>query len=215
MKKRKLIFILNLLLLASCNSKLPLPEIMDGYLGKEFGVDKNINMETIDKYLNRDDVCYKDMRMLIDPAKYENIGGDSNLSGFINGFEIVPYPFLAPTFDLPSEVGEGYKGDTLFSFINNEYHPNYNESLNILEDLFPKDLKIFLMCGGGGYASMTKNLLVSLGWNKDNIYNIGGYWNYNGKNNINVKYIDNEGKVNYDFSKVNYYEINFAKLTKK
>ena len=46
----------------------------------------------------------------------------------------------------------------------------------ILEDLFPKDKKIFLMCGGGGYAGMMKNLLISLGWNQDNIYNVGGYW---------------------------------------
>ena len=184
-------------------------------MGKEFGIDKNINMETIDKYLNRDDVCYRDMRMLIDPAQYENIGGDSYLSGYIKGFKVVPYPYLAPTLNLPSEVGNGYQGNTLFSFDNNEYHPNYNESLSILEELFPKDLNIFLMCGGGGYASMTKNLLISLGWNKDNIYNIGGYWNYNGKNKVEVKNIDNNGKVNYDFSKVNYYEIDFTKLTKK
>ena len=70
------------------------------------------------------------------------------------------------------------------------------------------------MCGGGGYANMTKNLLISLGWNKDNIYNIGGYWYYNGENNIEVKYIDKEEKENYDFSKVNYHEIDFTNLTK-
>ena len=214
MKKRKYLLLLNILLLTSCNSKLPLPEVQDGYLGKQFGVDKNINMETIDKYLNRDDVCYRDVRMLIDPANYENIGGDSYLSGFIKGFEVVPYPFLAPTIGLPSEVGIGYQGETLFTIENDEYVANYSESMSLLEELFPKDLKIFLMCGGGGYASMTKNLLISLGWNKDNIYNIGGYWYYNGENNIEVKYIDKDGKENYDFSKVNYHEIDFTNLTK-
>ena len=43
------------------------------------------------------------------------------------------------------------------------------------------------MCGGGGYAGMTKAMLVSLGWNGDKIYNTGGYWYYNGKNNVEVK----------------------------
>ena len=64
------------------------------------------------------------------------------------------------------------------------------------------------MCGGGGYAGMTKNLLVSLGWNKNKIYNVGGYWNYNGKHNIKIK----NGKK-YDFWKVNYHDINFDELT--
>ncbi len=42
------------------------------------------------------------------------------------------------------------------------------------------------MCGGGGYAGMTKNLLISLGWDKDKIYNVGDSY-YKGKNKINVK----------------------------
>ena len=29
------------------------------------------------------------------------------------------------------------------------------------------------MCGGGGYAGMTKKLLVSLGWDENKIYNVG------------------------------------------
>ena len=55
---------------------------------------------------------------------------------------------------------------------------------------------------------MTKNLLVSLGWNKNKIYNVGGYWNYSGKHNIKIK----NGKK-YDFWKVNYHDINFDELT--
>ena len=70
------------------------------------------------------------------------------------------------------------------------------------------------MCGGGGYAGMTKNLLVSLGWNEEKIYNVGGYWSYKGKNNISVK-TERDGKTAYDFYKVPYHNIDFSTLTTK
>ena len=66
--------------------KLPLPEATGGARGM-LGIDKNINEETIDQYLNRKDSVYRDMRMLIDHGNYEAIGGDSYLSGFVEGFE--------------------------------------------------------------------------------------------------------------------------------
>lgn len=196
---------------ALCNraSKLPVPEITSGLRG-EFGIDKNINEETIDKYLGRSDSVYRDMRMLKDPGNYEAIGGDSYLSGFIKGFEVVPYPYLVNVTGLPSEVGETYIGDTLFTFENGVYKANYEESLEILEYLFPRDKYIFLICGGGGYAGMTKSLLVNLGWDSNKIYNIGGFWYYNGNNRVDVK-----NGSRYDFYKVLYHDIDFSELKKK
>ena len=186
---------------------LPLPEVTSGERGM-LGIDKNINEETIDKYLNRSDSVYRDMRMLKDPGNYEAIGGDSYLSGFIKGFEVVPYPLLTEVKGLPKEVGDSYKGKTLFKEKDGKYIANYKESLEILEYYFPKDKNIFLICGGGGYAGMTKNLLVSLGWDENKIYNVGGYRYYNGKNNVEVK---NNNK--YDFYKVTYHDIDFKNLT--
>ena len=188
---------------------LPQPEITEGQRG-QLGIDKNINEETIDNYLNRSDSVYRDMRMLKDPGNYEAIGGDSYLSGIVKGFEVVPYPYLTEVKGLPKEVGESYKGKTLFTQENGTYKANYKESLEILEYYFPKDKNIFLMCGGGGYAGMTKQLLVSLGWNENKIYNVGGYWYYNGKNNIQIK---NNNK--YDFWKVTYHDIDFQNLTEE
>jgi len=197
---------------SSNTSKLPNPEISSGLRG-ELGIDKNINEDNIDNYLSREDIVFYDMRMLIDDAQYENIGGDSYLSGFIKGFEVIPYPYLAPVINLPEEVGEAYKGRTLFSINeNNQYIANYKESNDILEYLFPKDKIIFLMCGGGGYAGMTKTMLVSLGWDENKIYNVGGYWYYNGKNNIIVKRVNNDNTVSYDFWKVPYHNIDFDEL---
>ena len=194
---------------------LPKPEITDGIRGEQFGIDKNINETTIDNYLGLDNVVYMDMRMLKDPGNYEAIGGDSYLSGFIKGFDVMPFPYLVNVSGLPEEVGDTYTGKTLFTYSEEKgYVANYEESLEILEYYFPKDKSIFLMCGGGGYAGMTKAMLVALGWDANKIYNIGGYWYYEGKNNISVKKVGKVDKVSYDFWKVNYHDIDFKDLHK-
>lgn len=193
-------------------TNLPKPELSEGLRGT-FGIDKNINETTIDNYLNRSDSVYRDMRMLKDPGNYEAIGGDSYLSGFIKGFEVVPYPYIVNVTGLPEEVGKTYEGKTLFTLKDGKYIANYNESLSILEYLFPKDKNIFLMCGAGGYAGSTKEMLVALGWDENKIYNIGGYWYYNGNNNVEVKRTINN-KTYYDFYKINYHNIDFTNLTK-
>lgn len=217
MKKQLLIY-LTIIILTSLTTflitkketktNLPKPEITDGLRGT-FGIDKNINEKTIDDYLNRTDTIYRDMRMLKDPGNYEAIGGDSYLSGFIKGFEVVPYPYLVNVKGLPEEVGSTYEGTTLFTEENGEYKANYKESMQILEYLFPKDKNIFLICGGGGYAGMTKTMLVKLGWDENKIYNIGGYWYYEGKNKVETK-----NGEKYAFYKVLYHDIDFNNLTK-
>ncbi len=220
MKKHIIIIIVLTLLAGSITfiyfhkskTKLPLPELAEGIRGKQFGIDKNINEETIDNYLNRNDSVYRDMRMLKDPGNYEAINGDSYLSGFIKGFEAIPYPLIVNVEGLPEEVGNTYTGKTLFTVDDQgNYTANYKESPDILEYFFPKDKNIFLMCGGGGYAGMMKNMLIKLGWDKNKIYNVGGYWYYKGKNNINVKQ-NHDGKITYDFWKVTYHDIDFDNL---
>ena len=191
---------------------LPKPEISEGIRGEQFGIDKNINESTIDEYLGRSDSVYRDMRMLKDPGNYEAIGGDSYLSGFVEGFEVIPYPYLTNVTGLPEEVGETYTGETLFTQDESgNYVANYEESMEILEAIFPRDKNIFLMCGGGGYAGMTKTMLVALGWDENKIYNVGAYWSYNGNNNVEVKKTI-DGEDYYNFSIVPYYNIDFTTL---
>ena len=191
---------------------LPLPTVGEGIRGSQFGVDKNINEETIDNYLNREDSVYRDMRMLIDEGDYESIGGDSYLSGFVKGFEVIPLPYIVNVTGLPEEVGNTYQGKTLFTQQEDgSYVANYEESMAFLEYYFPKDKNIFLMCGGAGYAGMMKNMLISLGWDENKIYNVGGYWYYEGKNSVSVKRTM-DGKTVYDFWKVPYHEINFSEF---
>ncbi len=196
-------------------ASLPLPELAEGQRG-ELGIDKNINEATIDNYLGRSDAVYRDVRLLDDPGNYAAIGGDSYLSGYVRGFEVVPYPYIAEVEGLPAEVGEVKMENTLFSKnTEGKYVANYEESMAVLEALFPRDKVIFLMCGGGGYSGMMKNLLVSLGWDGNKIYDVGGYWFYEGKNNVEVKRTKDDGTVVYDFYKVPYHAIDFTTLTKK
>ena len=216
--KKKLLLFLIFFLLVSCGKKdtlkpYPAPELDSGMRGETFGIDKNVNEKTVDEYLGREDTVYRDMRMLKDEANYEAIGGDSYLSGLVEGFEVVPYPYLVNVEGLPEEVGAGYQGETLFTQTENGYTANYEESMEILEDLFPKDKTILLMCGGGGYAGMTKGLLTALGWDPSKIYNTGGYWYYEGEHKLEVKREEN-GEIYYDFHKVPYHLIDFSVLHK-
>lgn len=192
---------------------LPAPEVTEGQRG-ELGIDKNINETTIDKYLGRSDSVYYDVRMLKDPANYEAIEGDSYLSGFVRGFEVVSFPYLTNVTGLPEAVGQTYTGDTLFTQNDKgEYTANYKESMSVLEGLFPKDKNIFLMCGGGGYSGMLKKMLTKLGWDENKIYVVGAYWSYEGENNVEVKQGEGENAT-YAFWKVPYHEIDFSTLTK-
>lgn len=196
---------------------LPAPELSEGLRGK-YGIDKNIDETTIDNYLNRSDTVYRDVRMLVDSASWENKGGDRYLTGYIKGFEIIPSPYLASYTDdyIKQKEKENvyglYTGKTLFTLQDDgTYTPNYKESMEILETIFPKDKNIFIICGAGGYAGQVKDMLISLGWNKELVRDIGGYWYYNGKNSIQVKETI-DGKDYYNFSKVPYYNIDFDSL---
>lgn len=201
-----------------CNELEPLPkqEKSEGLRGV-YDIDKNINEKTIDKYLGRSDVAYRDVRMLEDTATWENKGGERDLTGFVEGFEVIPYAYLTefPQAYVDQKKDENvtglYEGKTLFRLDEKgNYVANYKESMSILEYIFPKDKIIFLMCGAGGYANFTKQMLGALGWDTNKIYNVGGFWNYEGKKAISTKV---EGKEKCDFSKVPYHNIDFERLT--
>ena len=195
---------------------LPAQEKSEGLRGA-YDIDKNINETTIDNYLGRSDVVYRDVRMLEDTATWENKGGERDLTGFVEGFEVIPYAYLTefPQAYIDQKKSENvsglYKGKTLFKLDEKgNYIANYKESMDILEAIFPKDKVIFLMCGAGGYANFTKQMLGALGWDTSKIYNVGGFWNYNGSHAISTKV---EGSEKCDFSKVPYHNIDFERLT--
>ena len=106
--KKKILIILSIvivlviggLILYKHETTLPEPKVSEGTRG-ELGIDANINEKNIDKYLNRKDSVYYDVRMLKDEADWEKI------------------------------VGEGYIWKSLFTNNNGNYKSNYKESLEI------------------------------------------------------------------------------------
>ena len=195
---------------------LPLPPSeRDGW---PFGVDVNINMSTIDDWIERPDVVYRDLRMFFDPAGFGAIGGISNLTQTLPGYLVVPMPYLVTLTAMPVE-GQ-YEGPVLFDAVwgdNNDVlsiKANYVESEMILDDLFPKDKVIFLMCGGAGYSALTRGLLVYMGWDEDLIYSTGGNWYYEGGKAVDLT-VEQEG-IGEEFIlatwRVNYAYIDFDRL---
>ncbi len=219
MKKfsRIMLGVLSVGMLTACGSQSKLPASQPD-AESMFGVDKNINMKTIDKYLGRKDVVYRDVRMLFDPADYGAIGGNADLSATIEGFKIVPFPYIATLQALP--VPGAYTGDTLYNVEWNAdgsvktIRANYLESEMILKELFPQDKVIFLMCGGGGYAGMTKTVLTKLGWDAKKLYNVGGNWEYKGKHAVElIEYAESAtDKDVYATWRADYAVIDFTRL---
>lgn len=178
-----------------------------------FGCDINVNMQTIDEYLGLEDAVYRDMRMAVDPYDYDAIGGSSIASGMIEGFTLVSFPKLAPCRDMPEALGQGYAGPTLFGIDENgRYVPNYEESMAILEAIFPKDQAIILMCGAGGYAGMTREMLVSLGWDGGMIINAGGFWEYTGEHAAQTTLKEPVPGLEH-FSALDFFDYDFTHLT--
>lgn len=181
-----------------------------------FAVDTSVNVGTIDGFLGRGDTVYRDMRLVKDPANYADIGGSSNLETTIEGFRIVAFPYVGTLAPLP--VSGAYDGDRLFDIEWGEgieilsATPRYEQSEQILEEVFPKDKNIVLMCGGGGYAGMMQALLIHLGWDASKIYNIGGMWDYAGDNVIELVYYDDGGEPHFYLWRADMTPIEFDQL---
>lgn len=182
-----------------------------------FGVDRRVNMATIDQYLHREDVAYRDVRLLDDPADFAAIGGNAELDRTLEGFRIVPFPYMA---SMPAlAVGGAYDGPCLFdvewaddnrSVVSAQ--PNYPDAPAILEELFPRHKKLFLMCGGGGYAGMMRVLLIYMGWDAEKVFNIGGSWDYEGPSGVYLVSYDDDGTATYRRWRADYALIEFDKL---
>lgn len=137
----------------------------------------SVNTKNIDYYLFRDDVMYVDLR------PYSWILRD----GHIAGFEFFPfYDFIAHLnfndrlFKMDGSVG------TIGCFV-----PNYVESEQILQAFFPQDKYIFAISQSGLECTYFFNLLIQYNYDASKLYNIGGFANGTGLENVAYINIEN------------------------
>jgi hypothetical protein len=217
--------------LVGCSCKnVKVPEAEAGVFNmneQTFGVDKNVNVGTIDKYLGLDNVVYRDMRLLVDSQGYDGLAPNSSgmLTATIEGFKVSPLPYVANLWEgmLPPPVLDNPVDNSdyipLFNVVWGEngevisVTANYEESMYVLEEIFPKDKLIFLMCGGGGYAWMTKQILLKLEYDETKVYNIGGFWGYTGKNRVELEtYYDGEEEGLYENKFYSFYNADYMNI---
>ncbi len=120
-------------------------------------IEEEVTMDNIDQYSFRPNARYVDLRNFQDMFK----------AGYIQGFEVVPFFDYLQGRALVRNDGWNYSSADLI-----------NPSL--LKNIFGKDLntEIFLMCAGGTRAGYVREALLELGYT--NVYNIGGFGNYDG-----------------------------------
>ncbi len=121
-----------------------------------------ITVDNLTDYLGRDDVLYIDLRDYKDYAKKH-----------LKNFECLPY--FALIFD--AEAGTEGKPQ-LFGGSVDEPVATYEESMALMEAMFPKDKTIFFMCQSGGRVAQMMKLMDALGYDMSKIYNVGGMGQY-------------------------------------
>jgi rhodanese-related sulfurtransferase len=140
-----------------------------------------ISKENLKDYLGREDIVYIDLRN--DGSTGTSLGEYSG--GHLKGFKLVEF------FEYIYASG-GAKGSQLFYKAGEKsdgtpiFAPRYADSVETLEELFPRNKTIFLMCGGGVRVVDMMQLLDQYGWDMSHIYNVGG-WNNMYSNNAEYK----------------------------
>lgn len=187
---RKIIILL-LILLSACsfkekeivvnevNDNLSLPEktILNNKMS-----DSPLNPANIDKYLFRDDCIYIDTRS---PEQFYEEGA---IAGFVN------VPFYGYICDFKKGT------DALFTFTKidddillgdpGSFIPNYEESIDIINSIFPKDKYILAISTAGVESCYLLNLLEQLGYDVSLLYNVGSFTTGMGKDIAYISYKD-------------------------
>ena len=134
--------------------------------------DSSINPYNIDDFLFRNDCVYIDLRSPKDFYKEGHIAGFTNVPfyDYLAGF-----PGNKKTLFEMKKTGGKYLGDT------GTFSANYEESSQIISELFPKAKNIIAISTAGVESCYFLNLLIQLGYNPSNLYNAGSFTNGMGK----------------------------------
>ncbi|ERJ13044.1 rhodanese-like domain-containing protein [Haloplasma contractile] len=167
MKKLLILLVVSVSFLSACNNNgeittteetNALPKVVTSIDLK----DSKITMDNVDDYLFRDDVQYVDLRNFDDKFN----------SGYISGFEIIPFFQFLEGNMVTRSTESGKAWDASEATVNDDF---------AFENYFDKDKAIFLMCASGTRAGYLKAILDDKGYTT---YNVGGFNNYDGDNKV-------------------------------
>ena len=177
MSKKMTLLIISFFLLIGCFSCKQTENYLEIPVKKDpSGVSiesSSINTQNIDNYLFRDDVVYVDLRPYAEVAK----------EGHIAGFGFYPFYDFIATMEGSKDIDGSAKDNRLFKMKNERgklgqvgnFEPNYVESVQILNTLFPKDKYIFAITISCNESIYFLNLLIQYGYQPEKLYNIGGF----------------------------------------
>lgn len=212
---KKVLIVLFVILLSACSTPqteekieikiLPTKEDSSSTLMSE----SPLSALNIDEYLFLENVVYVDTRS---PQMFLEEG---HIAGFVN------IPYYEGICCHEKEDGILFTMDKIKNddgtFIpmgnTGSFKPNYEESIQILYDTFPKDKQIVFIASAGVESCYLMNLLIQYGYDASLLYNAGAVSNTLGKN---VAYKDLENKKHWvepiDTFSINNH-INWGELT--
>lgn len=159
---------LALVLLLSACAKAPSVSETDMERGVEVAelpAPDKITPQNVIDYLNRDDTLYIDIR------NYEEY-----VQGHMRNFELIPFASLIYAYQAEIEPNSVQ----LYGGFPEAPVPVFEESDEVLEQLFPKDKNLFIICRSGNRSASMIHLLVERGWDKAKLYDLGGILDYQG-----------------------------------
>ena len=112
------------------------------------------------EYLGREDSAYIDLR-----SDKEISDSSAAGMGYIDGFQVIDYNQYI------------YNDSTGWFIQSTDEHnlmPRYSYSVDYLENVFPRDKNLFIMCAGGVRVTTMLKILELNGYDMSRVYNIGG-----------------------------------------
>lgn len=203
---KKFIILLILLFLTSCAprrnemNEIPVKINPDGLDVS----DSSITTLNLDDYLMRDDVFYCDLRY------YSWVLKD----GYIPGFTFIPYYNFISSRSGTNAFFRQEKKEGINEGDVGSYRPLYQESIYVLNSLFPKDKMIFLISQSGLESYYMGALLTQFGYDSSKIYNVGGVsvsTNYPAYVKVGSNFIKGNNTIPSDVNG-SLFEIDFTKL---
>lgn len=145
-----------------------------------------INPKNIDSYLFREDCIYLDTRSPEQFYSEGSIGGFINLPfyGYIADFNNKSGALFTMT-KVTDEDGSVYPLGEPGSFI-----ANFEESEELIKDLIPDDKNILIIATAGVESCYLINLLIQLGYNGSQLYNVGSFTTGMGDDIAYISYPD-------------------------